>query len=61
MPLDLCLTMWDYYAAKLLERWTKVALQEFPGCYWGSGKGAQTTDITSTNAFVIEKGIDLQG
>eukprot|EP00973_Karenia_brevis_P049256 6831919-Karenia_brevis.AAC.1 len=49
--------MWDWFAAKHLERWTKAALQEFPGCYWGSGEGAQVTDITSTNALIVAKGL----
>eukprot|EP00973_Karenia_brevis_P093349 12416954-Karenia_brevis.AAC.1 len=39
----------------------KIALQELPGCFLGAMKGTQVTDITSTNALVIEKGLDLQG
>eukprot|EP00973_Karenia_brevis_P068899 9578726-Karenia_brevis.AAC.1 len=60
MPLDLVLKMWDWYAAKHLERWSKATLTEFPGCYWGSGKGTQMTDVTATNALIVEKGLDLQ-
>eukprot|EP00973_Karenia_brevis_P046992 6521390-Karenia_brevis.AAC.1 len=41
MPLDLFLNMWDFYAARKSQAWSKLTLQEFHGCYWGSMKGTQ--------------------